>query len=656
MRAAPFLLLTGVALAQDWPTDPASAMVEAIRADVVRRSEPRAVTPTRERLAYLTGVVDPRIPFESPTRHGTTNRASWPVLDRVSADGLWLKPPGKPVARVVVLPDAGEAPEESKLARSLVRAGCEVLVPYVLDRADKWSGNPAFRMTSQPHREFLWRMAYIVGRTPVGYEVQKTLAAIDWFVKQSKQPIGVAGTGEGGWIAMIAAALDPRIDAALVSRYLSPADEPGRAPLDRTVWGYASDLGGDEGVMRLAAGRVFVDPSAPAEWTGPSTADPSRRGGAPGRIRAIATTHADTSEGFYRKLGIRRLPAAEARAVRVERTQQQLTELIDHVQRLVVASQTARDSYWRSTPIESIRQRLRDDVIGQLPTSPGPLNARMRLTYRSAKWDGWEVMIDAAPGVFAYGVLLKPRNLGAAERRPVVVVQHGLNGRPQSMFQQRPGTRDFEVYRNLGETLADLGYVVYLPQNPYIGNFRDLNRVGHAGRLSMFSYIAAQHGKSIDWLETLPIVDAKRIGFYGLSYGGKTALHVPALEPRYMLSICSGNFNEWIRKLTVLDAPYTYMLTQEYEIAEFNIAHVAGHAEEALLIAPRPFMVERGHRDGVGDDEWVAYEYARVKRWYDEAGIGDRAAIEYFHGPHRIEARGTIDFLRRWLTPSWPLP
>ena len=25
-------------------------------------------------------------------------------------------------------------------------------------------------------------------------------------------------------------------------------------------------------------------------------------------------------------------------------------------------------------------------------------------------------------------------------------------------------------------------------------------------------------------------------------------------------------------------------------------------------IAPRPFMVERGHDDGVGLDEWVAFE------------------------------------------------
>jgi hypothetical protein len=69
----------------------------------------------------------------------------------------------------------------------------------------------------------------------------------------------------------------------------------------------------------------------------------------------------------------------------------------------------------------------------------------------------------------------------------------------------------------------------------------------------------------------------------------------------------------------------------------------------AMLIAPRPFMVERGHRDPVGEDEWVAYEYAKVRRYYDEAGIGDRTAIEFFNGGHRINGVGTVEFLRKFL-------
>jgi len=73
------------------------------------------------------------------------------------------------------------------------------------------------------------------------------------------------------------------------------------------------------------------------------------------------------------------------------------------------------------------------------------------------------------------------------------------------------------------------------------------------------------------------------------------------------------------------------------------------HAEMTYLICPRPFMVERGHWDGVAWDEWVAYEYAKTRYRYDLLGLADRTEIEYFNGPHEIHAVGTFDFLERHL-------
>ena len=99
---------------------------------------------------------------------------------------------------------------------------------------------------------------------------------------------------------------------------------------------------------------------------------------------------------------------------------------------------------------------------------------------------------------------------------------------------------------------------------------------------------------------------------------------------------------------------YSYLYTGEYEMVEFNLGHTFNYAEMASLIAPRPFMVERGHNDGVAPDEWVAYEYAKVRRLYDTLGIGGRAAIEFFNGPHTINGVGTFEFLEKHL--NWPKP
>ena len=92
--------------------------------------------------------------------------------------------------------------------------------------------------------------------------------------------------------------------------------------------------------------------------------------------------------------------------------------------------------------------------------------------------------------------------------------------------------------------------MVYAPQNAYIGQdaFRVIQRKANPVKWSLFSLITCQHERTLAWLGGQPFVDAERIGFYGLSYGGKTAMRVPALLDGYALSICSADFNEWIVK------------------------------------------------------------------------------------------------------------
>ena len=72
----------------------------------------------------------------------------------------------------------------------------------------------------------------------------------------------------------------------------------------------------------------------------------------------------------------------------------------------------------------------------------------------------------------------------------------------------------------------------------------------------------------------------------------------------------------------------------------------------AALISPRPFMVERGHFDGVGKDEWVNFEFAKVRQHYDLMGLEKRVRIEHFTGPHSINGVGTFEFLDEFLKPQ----
>ena len=122
--------------------------------------------------------------------------------------------------------------------------------------------------------------------------------------------------------------------------------------------------------------------------------------------------------------------------------------------------------------------------------------------------------------------------------------------------------------------LADQGFIVYAPQNPYIfeERYRYIQRKANPLKVSLFSFILSQHERTLEWLSSLPFVDPKRIAFYGLSYGGKTAVRVPPLLDRYALSICSGDFNEYAGKMAAVDRPDSFMFTIEHEMYEFNLA------------------------------------------------------------------------------------
>ena len=707
---------------------------------------------SRNRLREILGVVDARVPGREVLLRGTagapiqiaaTNdwtvlRVSFEALDDVTAEGIVLLPPLRdPRAWVVAIGDAawtpeafagllgegGEAGEASRLPRALVAAGCAVFIPTILDRNDEFSGNPAVRFTNQPHREYVYRPAFELGRHPLGYEIQKVLAAIDRIeagagaANAAVPPIGICGVGEGGRIALLAAACDERIDATLVCGAFGPREATWQEPIDRNVWRLLTTASDAEVAGLVLPRPLVVEAAHVPEFAGPAKPREGRSGGAaPGMIGpvpaadfedelATARGYAKLSDAderleragnpeapapagsaeairpFLRSLGVDvrpgPLPKVEA-TLDVEavaetardRMRRQVEELSRFTQRLlersaavrakdwhdVIAAAQGKDAARAATAVDAHRERIRRDLIGLIPDELLPFAASSRQILDDPAFTGWEVTIDVFPDVIAAGILLVPKGIPAEEKRPAVVCQHGLEGVPMDVITTEGPS--FPIYKAFAAELARRGYVTFAPQNPYRGHdrFRTLQRKGNPLGLTLFSTIIPQHGRIIDFLERLPEVDAGRIGFYGLSYGGKTAMRVPPFEPRYKLSICSADYNEWVRKNAVDHVPYSYVFTPEYEIFEWNMGRLANYAELSWLIWPRPFMVERGHDDGVAPDEWVAWEFAKTKRHFVKLGAGNNAEIEWFDGPHAINGRGTYDFLDRHLDPDHQLP
>lgn len=695
----------------------------------------RAVESNRARLRAAIGAVDkpatPRLEIIATPPQGdklaetdryTVHAVRWDVFGQVHGEGLLLKPKRAPRACVIALPDADQPPEMiaglvpglppgSQFARILAENDCEVIVPTLINRDDTWSGNEALRaFTNQPHREWIYRQAFEMGRHIIGYEVQKVLAAVRWFIAQhgaQHPPIGVFGYAEGGLLAFYSAALDPAINSAAVSGYFDARQALWQEPIYRNVFGLLQEFGDAEIASLILPRPLLIEYSAPPQIAGPPTARDRRSGAAPGMIKTpsfqsvsnevrrangfftagfapavnftfgpggnpVPVASAETISAFLKTLSIPAPAAAGAAPPSplaaidpAERQFKQIRELEEHTQRLLRVSDAVRDQYfwnqlkpdstnaWRAQ-IKKYQREFWEDVIGRFPNQPLPLRPWTRRLESNARWTSYDVVFDLWPDVFCWGVLIVPSDLKPGERRPVVVCQHGLEGVPFDTITTDQKAGGWGAYKGFTARLAEQGFITYAPHNPYRGRdaFRVLQRKANPLKKSLFSVITAQHDRTLDWLSALPFVDPARIGFYGLSYGGKTAMRVPALLDRYCLSICSADFNDWIRKNVTTDSRYSYMFTGEYEMVEFNLGNTFNYAEMGGLIAPRPFMVERGHHDGVAPDEWVAYEFAKIRRIYAYLGIPGLTEIEFFNGPHTINGAGTFQFLHRHL--QWP--
>ncbi|MGH7946188.1 MAG: alpha/beta hydrolase family protein, partial [Opitutaceae bacterium] len=478
----------------------------------------------REQLRRIIGTVDERVAMTGMEMIATTTAPAliaeaetytvtvvrWPVFEHVYGEGLLLQPKGKVRARIVALPDADQTPEMlaglaaslrsvSPYARQLAQNGVQVVIPVLIDRGDEWSGSARLnRFTNLPHREWIYRQAYEMGRHIIGYEVQKVFAAVDWFAQENKRtasvPIGVAGYGEGALIAFHATALDLRINAALISGYFDSRQKIWEEPIYRNVFGLLAHFG-DAEIASLVAPRTLIIEHCPAPLVdGPP--DVRRGRGAAAAPGVLATPPLDSVKKEFKRaeslcgptfrsalqLCIRpdeavdafwsalsgkgvelarpgKPPAATRKDFDVEsRQRRQISELEEHTQKLVRLSEEVREQFfwqklkrdspenWRSATSQ-YKTILWNDIFGRLPAADRPMNPRTRKFEERRTWTGYEVVLDVLDDVFAWGYLLLPKDLRHGERRPVVVCQHGLEGLPGDTVTDDKASRAFGYYR-----------------------------------------------------------------------------------------------------------------------------------------------------------------------------------------------------------------
>ena len=294
-----------------------------------------------------------------------------------------------------------------------------------------------------------------------------------------------------------------------------------------------------------------------------------------------------------------------------------------------------------------LREHIRVST-GLLPEPPRtPLKPRI---FGKLERDGYTIekaFIESRPGFYVCGNLYRPFGKAQGKPRggkgpfPGVASPHGHWG--QGRFGHEPPGGSVPA-RCI--TLARLGYVVfnydmvgYNDSGKQVGKHRGVftSARNELWGLSMMHLQSWNTIRAIDFLQSLPDVDGKRIGLTGCSGGGTQTFMVMGIEPRVTAAapVCmiSGIMQGGCE---CENAPLLRIETNNIEIG--------------ALMAPRPMIIPSATGDWTKETPKV--ELPSIRRIYELHGAADRVAgvhTKSGHGYNLKHREGVYAFFRRWI-------
>ncbi len=299
--------------------------------------------------------------------------------------------------------------------------------------------------------------------------------------------------------------------------------------------------------------------------------------------------------------------------------------------------------------------------IGGIPERV-PVNYEIRSTTPEEDHDRIHLVFDTVHGDTVTAYLLLPHGVKeSGETFPAILALHPTNAEGKDSIAT-PWSRPNRQY---AFELVSRGYVVLAPDAMTSGEriFEGLNHF-HSQPFydkhpewSTVGKNITDHMQAVDLLESLPYVDADRIGTIGHSFGGYNAYFLSSIDERIAVAVSSCGINP----LTGSSMPghwgvrdwYTH-LPRFSEDMKRDRAPFDFH-EIAALTAPRPFFNYSTQQDHIFPD-WrpIAESMEQLYALYSLYGEPEKFTSLVGSGGHDFppEIRETAyRFLDRWLKP-----
>jgi hypothetical protein len=260
--------------------------------------------------------------------------------------------------------------------------------------------------------------------------------------------------------------------------------------------------------------------------------------------------------------------------------------------------------------------RIRNQILTGAQLSPLPKRTPLNsVIHKKRSYDGYSVesaAFEARPGYYVYGNLYRP--LGKEQKKeasyPGVLCPHGHAQGPE-------GGRYRAEQQHRCATLARMGAVVFSYDMIGFGGSEHYGwKHDHQQAFTLQTWSSI---RAIDFLQSLPDVDDKRIGVTGCSGGGTQTFILAALDDRVTVSVPVVMVSAHFFGGCHCESGMPIHKTPDLE---------TNNAEIAALAAPRPLQLVSVGGDWTKNTPEVEYPY--IKNVYNLFGSGAKVENAHF--------------------------
>lgn len=306
---------------------------------------------------------------------------------------------------------------------------------------------------------------------------------------------------------------------------------------------------------------------------------------------------------------------------------------------------------WEKQRAELRRQLLEMLGLDPLPART-PLRARITGQLERDAYRVEKVIFQSFPGLYVTGNLYVPKNSEKAQPTILYLCGHSPNPRGAKV-----------EYQDRAIWFASHGYPCLVLDTLEFGEVAGIHHGTH--NLNMWHWLSLGYTpagvevwnaiRALDYLETRPEVDPKRIGLSGISGGGAMTWYTAAVDERVAVAVpvCST--------FTYGSQAHHWIASGQCDCIYYHNTYLWDFPIVAALIAPRPLLIISGQKDTIFPPDGYHAVFERARRIYELYAKGNSDRIREVddnvgHSDPPLFLREARQWMQRWLrNDSTPL-